>query len=167
MKLFLYSLAALLPLCAQAEFSPWNLAVRCGGKYAGQELKFSLNPINSVFTAHTPDETFSVYVDTTRGEKVRVVTAETVTDEQWKKLKALRDASIDESLRLLISTLGSTKQTEMWIGWTNDGFIHFEGKQRDAKFSFSCQKDNFGATTTPKPVEEKKDWWKSPRIPLF
>lgn len=114
--------------------------IRCGGAYGPEELRFEQNPINGVWSAHTKDDTFVAYVDATRGEKLRIVTAEVVSDSQWEKLKLIRDSSKEPDLQQLLSRLGSTKVLDMWIGWTSDGYVHFEGAQREAKFTFSCKR---------------------------
>lgn len=133
-------LSILLAIAALNSTASAETTVRCGGSYGQEELTFRQNPLNKVWSTMTKDETFTVYVDATRGEKIRVVTAEVVADAEWEKLKVARDASGDKTFQDLVSRLGSTKLLDMWMGWTNDGFIHFEGTQREAKFTFSCSK---------------------------
>lgn len=131
-------LALLISIVALNSTASAESAFRCGGKYGQEELTFRRNVINGVWSASTRAETFTVFVDATRGEKLRVVTAEVVNDGDWEKLKVVRDASGDKEFQDLLSRLGSTKLTDMWMGWTPDGFVHFEGAQREAKFTFSC-----------------------------
>lgn len=131
-------LAVLITMVALNSTASAESTFRCGGNYGQEELTFRRNVINGVWSASTLAETFTVYVDATRGEKIRVVTAEVVSDGEWEKMKAARDSSADKDFQDLLSRLGSSKLTDMWMGWTPDGFVHFEGSQRGAKFTFSC-----------------------------
>jgi len=118
-----------------------SAGLNCGGNYSGEELAFSRNPINNIFSGKSKDETLFAYIDATRGEKIRIVLAETVKDAEWEKLKTLRDMATETELQELISRLGSTKVTDIWMGWTPDNFVHIEGTQRNLKFTLSCKKD--------------------------
>jgi len=125
----------LMTLAAHADTS-----VICGGNYNGEDFAFRKNPINGAYTATTKDERFLVFVDLSNAEKPHVLYGEDIADTDWEKLKTIRDAQTDRPLQDLISRLGSTNLTEMWVGWTADGYFLVESQQRDRKFSLSCQK---------------------------
>ena len=133
-------LALLFSIVAMNSTASAESTIRCGGMFGQEELIFQRNAINGVWSARTKSEMFTVFVDATRSEKLRIVTAEVVSDQEWEKLRSVRDASEDKEFKDLLSRLGSTKLLDMWMGWTPDGFVHFEGTQREAKFTFSCSR---------------------------
>ncbi|MGZ3653702.1 MAG: hypothetical protein ACXVB9_22215 [Bdellovibrionota bacterium] len=114
--------------------------VKCGGNYAGEDLNFTVNPLNNVLTAKSASEAFSAYVDLTNPQRPHLLFGEVVKDAEWDKLQALRDAATDQDLQTLLSRLGSMNLTEMWLGWTPDGYFHIQSQQRERTFSLSCTK---------------------------
>lgn len=131
----MFLLSLLLTLSAHADAK-----IVCGGNYSGEDFVFTMNPLNGAYTARTKDERFLVFVDLSNPEKPHVLYGEDIADVDWEKLKAIRDAQTDQQLKDLISRFGSTNLTEMWVGWTADGYFLVESQQRDRKFSLSCQK---------------------------
>jgi hypothetical protein len=119
-----------------------NSSVVCGGNYNGEDFVFRTNPLNGALTAQTKDERFQVFIDLTNSAKPHILYGEDIADTEWDKLQAFRDAQTDQAFKDLISRLGSTNLTEMWVGWTADGYFLVESQQRDRKFSLSCQKTN-------------------------
>ncbi len=137
---------ALLFAAAAVNATPPAAPVTCGGSYAGEDLKFSVNPINGVHTAFSKGEDLMLFIDSKTDGRVRVNYAHAVSEAEWAKLEAARGAPGGE-LYDLLSRLGSAYVTEIWTGFTKDGYVHFVVKQRDLQFSFSCTRGDVAVPT--------------------
>lgn len=124
---------------AFAEGSDSSIPV-CGGIANGKTMEFKLNPLSKFYSGYSEGERLMVFIDLNDEKYVKVVYGETITEEEWEGLKELREKSQSQETYNLITRLATGKVTQVWVGWTQDGYIHFESGQKDYSFTFSCQR---------------------------
>lgn len=135
MTAFLVALALWLAPSARAQTDASG--VRCGGSYAGKDLAFKFNAVDGLASASSDDDDLLVYVDLSRPGRVRVAYTQSISDEDWALLQAARGEPGARRYDLF-TRLGSAQITQLWTGFTPDGYLHLDVSQKDLSFSISC-----------------------------
>ena len=136
MAALLVALALWLAPCARAQAFD-AAGVRCGGSYAGKDLAFKFNPTDGLASAASDDDDLLVYIDLSTKDRVRVAYTESISDEDWALLQAARGEPGSRRYDLF-TRLGSAQITQLWTGFSPDGYLHLEVAQKDLSFSISC-----------------------------